>query len=389
MVFGVACSNRSINSDEFLIEGKLSGVDDGVVIGLWDGSMVTDTIKNGRFRFTGKAGHKPEVRAISVRDDGAAAWQVFLWIEAGAKIKIKGKSRMAHLWKVKSSVPYQKEQNRYDYACRDIRTEPYRICLEYEYMRRKHVSASSEEESLAYKKIADSLWVVFRSLNNDRTIKESYINISIMEKTDISQVWLRKLSEIAGRSAGSGGVPLSAEQTEFFREKALELYDRMSEEDRNTEEGNRITGYLFPTSYSVVDVGDDMADADLLDANGNTKRLSDYLGKYILLDFWHSGCAPCIKAFPEIKEISEIYRDKLTAISITLDSDSRWKAITARHDMPWVNLRDPKSSFGLASNYGIKGTPSYIMISPEGKIIDRWDGISKVSLKEKVSENIK
>ena len=108
----------------------------------------------------------------------------------------------------------------------------------------------------------------------------------------------------------------------------------------------------------------------------------------MVLDFWHSGCAPCIATFPEIKKISETYRDKLTVISISIDSDSRWKATTAKHDMPWENLRDPQIANGLFSNYGADGTPTYIMISPKGKIIDIWWGDGKISLTNKVSENM-
>jgi peroxiredoxin len=161
----------------------------------------------------------------------------------------------------------------------------------------------------------------------------------------------------------------------------------MSEEDKNTPVGYLITAKLFPPA--VVNVGDDMADADLLDTDGNTKHLSDYLGKYLLLDFWIRGCGPCIMALPEMKEISETYRDKLTIISISLDGENAWKGALSAHDMPWVNICDPKSMGGVAANYGVTGIPNYVMISPEGKIIDKWMGFGEGFLREKVSANLK
>ena len=136
-------------------------------------------------------------------------------------------------------------------------------------------------------------------------------------------------------------------------------------------------------------MGDDIADANLLDLNGNIKHLSDYLDKYFLLDFWSSGCGPCIMALPEMKEISETYSDKLTIISISIDFDAVWKKAIDKFDTPWVNLRDSKSWSGLAVKYGVLGIPNYIIISPEGKIVDKWAGYSPGLLKRKVDENIK
>ena len=55
----------------------------------------------------------------------------------------------------------------------------------------------------------------------------------------------------------------------------------------------------------MVDIGDDMVDADLIDRDGHICHLSEFKGKYILLDFWNRGCGPCMKAFPEAAEIAE------------------------------------------------------------------------------------
>jgi len=42
--------------------------------------------------------------------------------------------------------------------------------------------------------------------------------------------------------------------------------------------------------------------------------------------------------------------------------------------MPWVNIRDPKAMGGLIASYGARGIPYYVVISPEGKVIDQWFG---------------
>jgi len=379
---GFAC-NHSVNSNEFIIKGKLSGVDDGVVVGYYRGGIpATDTVRNGRFTIRGETTDQVIGNITIMGNIDPTVLRV--WVAPGAKVKIKGNGRLSVLWNVKSAVPYQKEENRYTNAIRDSKSKVAGILLELREVRTKAMTASSEGEALSYGKIADSLSEVWRSLEVEHGIKEVCSDINIMEKTDITLVWLYKLANLA--DVLQYYTSLSAEHSMYFREKGWELYGRMSEEDKSSPIGYKILAALTPSN--AVAVGDNMTDSDLLDMEGNTKHLSDYLGKYLLLDFWHSGCGPCIMAFPEIKEISETYCDKLTVISISMDTDSRWKATTAKHDMPWVNLLDPKGWGGLFASYGAIGTPTYIMISPEGKIIDKWWGGENTPLKNKVSENL-
>ena len=240
--------------------------------------------------------------------------------------------------------------------------------------------AASSEEALTFKKITDSLEIIQNTLK----IQEIFANINIMKKMNVSPIWLDKMNGITMTIKYSN---VGAEYADEIRKKAEELYDRMSEEDKSTPTGYKITANLFPPT--TVGVGDDMVDGEFFDINGNTKHLSGYLGKYLLLDFWSRGCGPFIMAIPEMKEVSEIYHDQLTIIGISLDTDAVWKEAMVIHETPWVNIRDPKGFGGLAANYDVRGIPNYVMISPDGKIIDKWMGFGNGLIKRKVSENIK
>ena len=46
------------------------------------------------------------------------------------------------------------------------------------------------------------------------------------------------------------------------------------------------------------------------------KVMNDYKGKVVLLDFWATYCAPCIKAIPHLKELQEIYGEDLVVIGL-------------------------------------------------------------------------
>ena len=386
-LFFVACSNsEKLSGDEFLIEGKIDGVENGAVITLFrrDGdtgaTIATDTLKNNRFRFKIEAVSNPEKMDIMCFDEGYPSSNALsFWVAPGKRIKITGKDKMLTAWTVKSYIPYQKEQNLYSDKSRNIIWEMARLAVEYNDLRTKVRSSPSEEDANKYRKNADSIDLIRRTLS----VEQDLADLEIMEKYDISPIWLDKMREI---SIGIKYSKVEGEYTDVVRKKTEVLYNRMSEEDKNTPMGYNITANLFPPA--VVGVGDDMADTDFFDTNGNTKHLSDYSGKYLLLDFWSRGCGPCIMALPEMKEISETYADKLTIISISLDTDAAWKEAMTIHDMPWVNIRDPKGMGGLAANYDVAGIPNYVMISPEGKIIDKWMGFGEGYLKRKVSENI-
>jgi len=129
-----------------------------------------------------------------------------------------------------------------------------------------------------------------------------------------------------------------------------------------------------------------MADADLFDLEGKVHHLADYKGKYMLVDIWSSGCGPCIMALPEMKEISEKYKDKLTIISLSCDTKKTWERASKEHDMTWENLNDLQGMNGLYAKYGVRGIPSYIFISPEGKVVKKWTGYGEGSLKQKMEK---
>ena len=372
---------EKLSEGEFIIEGEITGVEDGVVIDLCrvDDSgvgqrLVSDTIRNGRFFFREKALSNPEKMNIISMAAGFPTTILEVWVAPEAKIKIEGKGKLLTTWEVKSSIPHQEEENRYKNNIRAIIVETARLSLENRNLREKAMTASADE-AVAYKKALDSLSVLRREIYS----KANFANAEFMLNSNISAVWLDKMLNLTGQLRGSNDVEL--------RKKIENLYNMMSEEDKNTPIGDRITVNLFPPP--IVGVGDYFADTDFLDKNDNTKHLSDYLGKYLLLDFWSMGCGPCIAALPEMKEISEIYRESLTIISISIDTDTRWRLAMDNIEMPWVNIRDPKGWGGLAANYGVYGIPNYVMISPEGKVVDKWMGFGNGLIKKKVSENIK
>lgn len=138
------------------------------------------------------------------------------------------------------------------------------------------------------------------------------------------------------------GICLTIRHYEAFaglRERAEIQYDRLPEKIKRSRTGKEMYVALHPPAK--VRTGDRMADAELVDSNGETHRLSEYLGKYVLLDFRSFGCGPCLLSLPELKAASESYRDRLTVISITSDPKDQWQTASKEHGItststPWT-----------------------------------------------------
>ena len=138
--------------------------------------------------------------------------------------------------------------------------------------------------------------------------------------------------------------------------------------------------------HGIIKEGEYLIDADLYDLEGNIHHLADYKGKYLLLDFWRLNCGPCQYALPELREISSRYKGSLTVISISHDVQKVWQKASEEKNITWENLNDLKGMKGIFMQYGVYGVPHFVLISPKGKILKKWDGYSKGSIKKKLEE---
>lgn len=121
--------------------------------------------------------------------------------------------------------------------------------------------------------------------------------------------------------------------------------------------------------------GDVMAPAFTLpDLAGKKVSLSDFKGKWVVLDFWGSWCGWCVKGFPALKDAYAKYGDKLTIIGIDCnESEADWRAGVKKYELPWINLYNGNNR-DLYTAYNISGFPTKAIISPEGKLVDLTTG---------------
>lgn len=117
------------------------------------------------------------------------------------------------------------------------------------------------------------------------------------------------------------------------------------------------------------DYGTKMYDFNLPDLEGKKIALTDFRGKYVLLDFWASWCGPCKGEIPFLKAAYEKYgKNGVVFISITCDEkDSSWKEAVKKDGMTWIQLTANHSN--VYKQYKINGIPRIMLLDKEGKLI--------------------
>ncbi len=154
-------------------------------------------------------------------------------------------------------------------------------------------------------------------------------------------------------------------------EEVLELIEAFPAEMRS----NVQLAELLAVQMSLGE-GRQYIDFTMPDADGKMHTVSDYLaqGKYVVLDFWATWCAPCMAQMPAMKRLYNKYRDKgVEIIGISMDKDAElWQKTYAGQGMDWVQVCSLKEfDDPVAVEYGVHGVPVIMLIAPDGTILYR------------------
>ena len=373
----------TVPANEYLIQGELANLSDSIVIGLYvdEGNIFNlvarDTLLNGKFSFRDTVSVTKKMLIMSDNKGFPGTW-LEVWIAPGEYIEIKGEDKLLKTWEVVSDIPEQAEENRFT-ACAMAQQKELmqHLAAEYDWQRMMFIDHAGDQEfeKKGWAKI-DSIRKLTTPLQQEIWKKE----LEYMEEAHISKVWIGKLLLYASMMKYETVMP--------YKEEVKSLYARMPETEKQTDAGQEITAYIYPPS--VAGIGDMMVDGELYDVNDSLRHISEFAGRFILLDFWSSGCGPCVESIPEMEKVIDTYKDRMTVISISEDPKARWKEYVKTKGMggnQWNELRRGRT--GLAVSYQVKGIPHYVLIAPSGKIQDMWSGYGSGSLLETVKKNLK
>ena len=130
----------------------------------------------------------------------------------------------------------------------------------------------------------------------------------------------------------------------------------------------KIAKSINKTSY-----GKNAPDFTVKDTTGKEISLSDFKGKFVVLDFWTSWCKPCREANPLWKDIYITYSNQnIEFLSISFDVKCHlWKAAVKKDNLPWPNGSNCKGWDEISDLYGVKSVPQTFLIHPDGRILDK------------------
>lgn len=141
---------------------------------------------------------------------------------------------------------------------------------------------------------------------------------------------------------------------------------------------------MSPNSWAGKDV-------TFIDLDGNKSQLSDYKGKWVIVNLWATWCPPCLVEIPDLIMFHEKHH-KLDAVVIGVNyEDNDPKKVKAFAESQMINypvVRFDQKVDGRNTPFGpIQGLPTTYMVSPEGEVIAARTGMVDDKMLEDFIEN--
>lgn len=114
-------------------------------------------------------------------------------------------------------------------------------------------------------------------------------------------------------------------------------------------------------------VGSKAPDFKLTTLDGKTVELSKLRGKPVFIDFWATWCGPCRRALPHTQKLAEKYGKDAHILAVNLREDADTvRGFLQNNQYTFTVPMDTDGA--VATQYGVRGIPHFVLIDAEGKI---------------------
>ena len=177
---------------------------------------------------------------------------------------------------------------------------------------------------------------------------------------------------------------------EFDAVQAEKDYLALDTKIRNTDFGKEVGEKI--AKVKKTQEGSAAPDFTMNDVDGKPVKLSDFRGKWVLLDFWASWCKPCRRENPNLVSAYKEFSDKgFTILGVSLDKPEdkeKWLEAIKTDGLSWTQVSDLKAWDNEAAKlYDVNAIPMNFLINPEGKIIAKY--LRGEALKEQLRKVLK
>ena len=125
----------------------------------------------------------------------------------------------------------------------------------------------------------------------------------------------------------------------------------------------------------LLSAGDEIVAAPIVARDGSVQTLSDYKGRYVLLDFWASWCPYCRYSLPAYEALQRKYPQRLAVLPInTLEALDKGATFLEQEGIDLPALKSPQ----LVEQFKVKVLPTTVLLDPDGKRV--WAVVGYVPL---------
>lgn len=359
VIFITACSEKEKKKEHFTIVGQVSGFPDGTKFYLLnlatDAVFDSTTVKNNKFKFEGHLYSPPEQIKLNATIDNKRIYTNLLI--GNDDIIVKG-DILDFPWNV--DIKGSKIQEDFNHS--------QNITKEYNIKRDSLVESYMKLPQDKQEEIGEGIWREIGKIDSITTaLRIDYIKSHPNTYTSV--------------------IELGYLKNEVPKDTIQKIYDTYASEIKESKYAKVIEVFL---RENISNVGDKYHDFQGLNRIGEKVKFSDIKGEYALLDFTAANCGPCIQAAEELLEINNDYSDSLTIISFSLDPKKDvWLKSLERNRVAWNSIWDGEGKYSETPiKYGIQGIPTFVLIDPNGIIIDKWSGYGKGNIVSRLEKNL-
>ena len=220
---------------------------------------------------------------------------------------------------------------------------------------------------------------------SEESVEYKRISKSMEEKRDSVDAYKIEFVKKHPNSFLSASI-LYVRQNRLPIEELEALYNTLPKQVQESDMG--ITVGKTIAARKFVAVGNYAPDCTSRVTSGNPVKLSDFKGKYVLLEFWAQWCVPCRAEHPNLVALYEKYKDKgftiLQYSTDVLSAADKWKAAIVKDKLTWAQASELNGEEKISKMYGVQPIPDGFLIGPDGKILAR--GLRGKDLEDKLIE---
>ena len=235
-----------------------------------------------------------------------------------------------------------------------------------------------KDQSEAYKNINPALAKVYGENWYRIDEKDPRYAASQKSRDSLNEVFIfpliKNLVEKHPDSYASAYVLAGSGRNIASMEKKEQLLGMLSPRMRESGMGKKFSDFIQGLKSSRI--GNTVANFVLPDPQDKAVDFNNLKGKYVLVDFWASWCAPCRQSFPHMREVYQTYKsDQFEIYSISIDeSKTAWLKAVKEENNPWLQSLDTKNI--SQSGFAVTAVPTTYLVDPQGKIIMKEIGFN-------------